>query len=294
MGLDIDSPDLAPLKSGLFWQAAFKLDWADDQFLQALYLLDTYTQNGGTGIRERYEAESSTYVTELFAERLPRQIALFIGTGIHSLRSALDTAVSMIVREAGGKQDMRVAFPFHSTESGLRASFEPGRRTCPDCGNTRNTKASMALIRSSVPDLERLVFEVFQPWEAGNYPLWALNKLDNLQKHQMLVTVLTTTSGAIDYITAEGVTNRSSLWTIQPGMVMEIQRSRRPLNVTKAPTISSELRFPKNVPFAGELVFDIVGRLYKLVRSILIAMQAHFEGGQSALADGTISTKIAL
>lgn len=29
--------------------------------------------------------------------------------------------------------------------------------------------------------------EVFQPWENGNYPLWALSKLDNIQKHQMLL-----------------------------------------------------------------------------------------------------------
>ncbi len=283
LGMDIDSPDLVTLKRGFLWQAAFKLDFADDQFLEAMYSFKEYSENGSTGIRQLPADENGFYVTELFAERLPRQVPMCIGAGIHSLRSALDTAVSAIVRESGGKPDTRVAFPVHASERDLRAAFESGLRTCPDCKATRVTKAPMDQIRKLIPDLERLILDVFKPWKDGNYPLWALNKLDNLQKHQTLLLIASTTSGTIDFDTVEGISNKFGLWRIQPGMTVEIARSRHQLLISNPPAVSCELLFPDNGPFGGQHALEVIGQLYRLVRGILLTLQAQFGEDQAAL-----------
>ena len=278
MGADIDSPDLLALKRGVFWQAAFKLDWAEDLFNTAAHHLSEYLCNGGAGIGERFDEATGEYVMEIFSHRLPRQIPLAIGSGIHSLRSALDTAVTEIVIQAGGNPGMRTNFPVHKTEENLRAEFEPSVRKCPDCKKERTIKAPKGQIAKLAPDLVKMLFEVFRPWENGNYPLWALSKLDNAQKHEMLLAVMTTTIGKIDFNTVEGMNAKGNVWQIGLDQTLELARSRHRIVVTNSPAISCVLVFPHGVPFAGEPVFEVLEQLYKLVRGILITLQAHFEG----------------
>ena len=96
----------------------------------------------------------------------------------------------------------------------------------------------------------------------------------------MLILVSTITSGTINFHTFEGGSSMYNLYQISPGMRMEIARSRQPLIVTNAPAVSSELKFPDNVPFGGKPVFEVLSELFKLVRGILVTLQSHFEGNE--------------
>jgi len=286
--------DLTKL-SKLFWQASFKLQFAADQFASASALCAQFLHEGHAGVRQEFDPSTSTYRLFMFAERLPGNVPMLIGGGIHSLRSALDTAVSMLVREAGADGELRVNFPVHGSQKELIASFGDGKRTCPDCKVTRPQKATNRIIRQKLPDLERIIIEVFQAWRDGNYPLWALSKLDNLQKHQNLLLVATTNSLSVDFYTAEGYISQGCLWKIQTGQTVEIAASRSEITLTSEPSFGSELLFPEGIPFGGKPVFEVLEELFELVRGILVILQAHFEGDQSAFADGTPSSfKIAI
>lgn len=278
-----ENPESAKtLQVGILWQAFVKLQFADQMFSAAVQHFHSYHASG-TGFREDFIEATQSYQTVLYADLLPWPIPALIGAGIHSLRSSLDTAISVLIARAGGKPDSRINFPVHGTERDLRESFEPGKTTCPDCKKTRPKKATNHEIRSLLPDLERIIMTEFMPWEDGNYALWALSKIDNIQKHRMLVPVALTASGNVDFRSQEGTIAANNIWQTFAGQSVLIAQSREPLIITNTPGTMSELNFPDNIPFRGKPVFEVLTELFKLVNGILVTLQSHFERGEGVI-----------
>lgn len=277
----IEEDPLVPLRRGALYQAIYKFDWGFEQLDHANAIVADWVANGGVGVRGEFDENGHRFI--MYAQRMPWQVPAMIGSGIHGLRSALDAAVSVIIEGAGGKPGARVGFPVHGTERELKAAFEPGKRVCPDCKTERETKAAQWEIVKHAPDLQKLILEVFKPWEDGNYPLWALNKLDNLQKHRMLLLVFASTAATFNYNTVEGVSAMYNEWRIRPGMEMEIARSRYQIMHRDPPRLQTSLVFPDGVPFAGEPVFEILKQFVELVRGIIITLHSHFKGSDPEL-----------
>ena len=242
--------------------------------MQASDALKEYLEHDKCGVREEYDESGHRFIA--FAGRLPKVYPLLIGTGIHSLRSSLDTAISTLVQGVSRKES-RTNFPFHQTEEGLRAEFKSGTTTCGGCKYERVTKPRQKEILQYIPELEELIFEIFKPWEAGNYSLWALNKIDNIQKHRMLILAWTTTSVSFDYNTSEGVFARGCQWILHPGSDAIIAESNKRIIYARPPHVEFAPVFPRGIPFAGEPIFEVLTQFYKTTRSILETLYVRFQ-----------------
>lgn len=266
------------LRRSPLWQAAFKLDWADEMFANALNLANRFIQAGNYGFREERDESGARVI--FYCERLPKELPLAIGSGIHSLRSALDAAVSALMEGVTGKPLERVNFPFHQTERELRAEFEPRVSHCGSCGGARQTKAKLHELSEHLPELVDLIFNHFKPWQGGNKALWSLNKLDNFQKHRMLLLTVAAVRGGVDYVDSAMPLSsfKGNEWTITSGTQQLIAQSRAKIIETGDRRLDINFKFSGNIPYAGDPVFAVLEELYALVRNILITILNRFEG----------------
>lgn len=275
---DIEADPLAPLRSSPLWQAVFKLDWADAMFVHALNLANEFVQNGEYGFRDESDASGEKIV--LYCGRLPKELPLAIGSGIHSLRSALDTAVSALMKGMTGKDAERVNFPFHQTERELRAEFAPRFSRCANCDISRQKKAKLHELSEYLPEFVDLLFDSFKPWKEGNLALWSLNKLDNFQKHRILLLAIAATKGGVDYYDPSMPLSsfKGNEWIVPAGTEVTVATSRQMIVELDARRLSISFTLANELPFGGEPLFDVLGDLHKLVRSVLITLHTRFEG----------------
>lgn len=270
----MDDPLLSPLLKTPRWQAVFKMNWADEQFILANRIMQEFMDEGGCGLREENDERGHRYI--LYSAKLPMQLPTLIGSGIHALRSSLDAALSILVEGVTGKIS-RVNFPFHQAEKSLRSEFEPRVSYCGSCKAPRETKPKQKELMEGLPEFQPILFEVFKPWEDGNHTLWALNKLDNHQKHRMLLLVMSAFSADFSYRTPEGVSAVANRWTIGPGQETVIASSRTMVMMTHDPQLQFVPIFPAGVPFDGQPVFEVIGDLYKTTREVLLTLYDRFK-----------------
>lgn len=163
--------------SSVFVHAAVKLMWAKlhlndlDAFWQRFLETDfcqivaEHNDEGGEQCR-------------VVTTPLPANVALYVGDIVHNTKSALDYTVNQIL----GYSHKRADFPFSETRDSLRDSF----RTEPVVidGKTKKAGANAALERA-VPGIGAFITDRIGA-HAG-CPLWALNRLDNRDKHRLIV-----------------------------------------------------------------------------------------------------------
>lgn len=105
---------------------------------------------------------------------LPRNFALVAGDAIHNLRVALDYVANEMVRSSGGS-DKNVYFPIFDDEQKYKTE------------SASRTKGIAADFKSSIDRL--------RPYRGGNDDLYGLHRLDITDKHRLLITIATRTSG---------------------------------------------------------------------------------------------------
>ncbi|MCH7916033.1 MAG: hypothetical protein IH856_23845 [Deltaproteobacteria bacterium] len=109
-----------------------------------------------------------------FAKHLPETLSLIIGDAAHNLRSALDHLIWEAVGLDGGTQDKHLKFPSGDN----RVNFE---------------SSCKGIVGASKWIIERLIeLEIFP--DGNGYMLYALNVLDNRDKHTTLNISLRATS----------------------------------------------------------------------------------------------------
>jgi hypothetical protein len=101
-------------------------------------------------------------------------VAPIVGDAVHNLRATLDLIASAIVI-AGREDDPALAyFPLYDTRQALVNSPEYG------------------LIERVAPDLALEIADVIKPYKTGgDSRFWALNRLDRMDKHRVLIPTLT-------------------------------------------------------------------------------------------------------
>jgi hypothetical protein len=120
------------------------------------------------------ESEPGRYSVRYSTKPLPAEVPLIIGDAIHNLHVPLDHIASDIVRSLGKDGD-RVHFP----KDGLRDRVAQSRH--------------FALTVKAAPNLKNIVLEEIRPYKGGNLAVWETGKLDNIDKHKLLVPTLAIT-----------------------------------------------------------------------------------------------------
>lgn len=104
----------------------------------------------------------------------PPELFLCMGDAIHNLRTALDYVATKIVRDHTGSAQF-VTFPFDELRQTLMA-------------RAKNGPLELAL-----PGITDLIIDQIRPFKQGDGLLWALTKLDKIDKHNMLVPTVAPT-----------------------------------------------------------------------------------------------------
>ena len=103
--------------------------------------------------------------------------ALIIGDALHNLRSSLDILYYRIFDELTGKANLHTHFPIRNEREELVSSINGGLK-----------EKKLADDRAAIA-LRNFIVDVVKPYEAGNWPLWALHDMNITDKHQLLIPV---------------------------------------------------------------------------------------------------------
>ena len=113
----------------------------------------------------------SEYWVKYETKPLPAAVPLLIGDIVHNLHVPLDHIASEIVnRHRGGAG--RLHFPTNVTRELVAKSKHLER------------------IAEAAPKLRDVILDQVRPYKTDNYALWALGKLDNVDKHRLLIPTL--------------------------------------------------------------------------------------------------------
>jgi hypothetical protein len=267
----------------LLWQAMEKAHSARTLVVVLNKHLDHYLANNGIRVEQTVDEATGLHSLDVVSDALNIEIPIIIGDAMHRLRSALDTAISTLILSVSGKEGVRDNFPMHETELNLRATFKEGKRTCAKCEFEETSKPGNKRILKYIPDLERLLFEDFRPWRDGNFPLWALSKLDNINKHKMIMPVFPKVSwegGVFQWHSKNGAQGMSygSSFSMSPGDRISLLQIDGSIDVFEYGKFTVELGLPPEVPLGGKPVFEVLEELIQLVTGIVQTLETHFKG----------------
>jgi len=261
----------------LLWQAFAKLQWGGTLVANLEKAFSEYIELPAIKQVVSQEPNTGDYVAWLYAEPMHLAVSHLTGGAIHQFRSALDTAVSTIV-EAAGLKTGRTYFPMFKEEETFRASFAISEKACPDCKAVRQKKGTNYQIRESLPELEKILSDI-QPWETGNFPLWALGRLDNAQKHQLLVPIIGKITHRGPGVFGDSVHINNSI-RLQPGGSFIIMRSQTPIEIFGDPICTGVLEFQETLPLGGKEVVPTLYQLFGIVQGALETLETYFRASQ--------------
>ncbi len=196
------------------------------------------------------------------SEPMPPAFPLGIGDAIHNLRCALDFLMSEL---CAAKADDRLHFPFDQEERNLR-------------NRIKDIQAKYGL----PPDVAGIIADVIKPWEKGTYALWAMNKLDNHDKHKLLIPVASVTK--LTGVSGYGPNNNSFTdcnFIVGAGGVVNFLGLPGPITITNPGTRVFDLSFRHDQFFPRRAVIPTLQKLHKLTLGVIDALEAHMQGGEA-------------
>lgn len=168
-----------------FGQARLKHEWANHHINQFHAAWQRFLK---TNFCELIMEENSDgcFVRAVSKGEIPAEIPLTIGDAVHNLKCALDHTISELL----GWRNTRLTFPMEETREKLVATFSAeGAEPCPQCGKG-GKKGRNALIEIAVPGIGEFIADKICPYEEAGGFLWPLNRLDNRDKHRLLIPVV--------------------------------------------------------------------------------------------------------
>jgi hypothetical protein len=140
--------------------------------------VDVFRQSNPCSIRvERDEQAGEVSYFIASVPEIPVECSLLLGDALQNLRSALDYAAYFLVKRYSGETTTKTGFPIGESAQEYQAAFA---RKVPSAGQF----AKEAIDR-------------MRPYKGGNEHLWQLHRLNNIDKHRLLLTVCLTNPGRL-------------------------------------------------------------------------------------------------
>lgn len=194
---------------------------------------------------------------------LPSEVPLIIGDAIHNLHTTLDLMIWEI--ESGiGKPDRSTKFPFYESRSELVGAITNGNL-------------------NTVPEICRLIIDEIKPYRGGNDLLYGLHDLDIVDKHKLLIPIVSIVElrGASGEDERGGRFEGLNFFITQSGRINAISSSQN-LKITNHGQPSFDVRFDKGDIFEHKPVIPTVHQLSQLVCSILEKFEKAILVGRNA------------
>ena len=159
----------------LFAGSESKVRRAQRLVLELEGCLQQFLQNGACSVEVHGDAATGNHMLKVITSTpLPEDIPLVIGDAANNLRSALDILISAFVRKAGGNIAAG-SLPIHETRENLEGALQ---------------RSEIQKVR---PDVAQFILDNVMPYKDGNFLVWALSKLDNVNKHRLVLPVVAVT-----------------------------------------------------------------------------------------------------
>lgn len=198
----------------------------------------------------------------------PGEIAVICGEIIYDLRSALDQLACALATQNGYADVRGTYFPF----AGSKDEFEAAS----------NRKKTSKLSPGAVS-----LIDLLQPYKGGNDLLWALNKLGNTDKHQMLIPMAAANLGAQLQLTGrplgtmEHTFRAPKSWQLlDPDATIFVYPAG--MQLSGEITVLTDISFRGVAAVAGQPVVAVLEQFASLTEGIIrIFQERFFEGEQS-------------
>lgn len=165
---DPNEPDLS------FASAVHKVRWAEHHIDEMNRILSVLIENCRQTTGLGGETDRQYIGIRNFA--IPPEILCAIGDTCHNLRSALDCCWMGLKRAQGVVKDGKNTLPRDNGRKGVETTID------------------QTTVESSFPGAKRFILEDLQAFEGGNEILWLVGKIDNWDKHNMLVASIQSTT----------------------------------------------------------------------------------------------------
>jgi hypothetical protein len=214
------------------------------------------------GIDKNPKDGTNVFTFETF-RNLPSEVPLIIGDAIHNLHTSLDLMIWEI--ESGiDKPDRFTKFPFYETRSELVGAINNGRL-------------------KAAPEIRHLIIDEIKPYRGGNDLLYGLHDLDIVDKHKLLIPVVSIVElrGASGEDECGGRFKGLNFFITQGGRINAISSSKN-LKITNYGRPSFEIRFDKGEIFEDKPVIPMLHQLSQLVSAILEKFEKAILAGRNA------------
>jgi hypothetical protein len=182
----------------------------------------------------------------------PENPSLIVGDAIHNLRSALDIMTTMGM-DYFGQDRRKYYFPIDAT----RSSFL-GQRGFKE-------------IKSISPEFATLISDQIKPYKEENYGFWALNQMDNSDKHRLLVVSIHEFQFNIKIIRDDDDSSElleGTICLLEKGKLPK-QGSLADIHNKKALEGFVDLKFGPNEPYPSQSIIPILYDLKNLVEGTM-------------------------
>lgn len=195
-------------------------------------------------------------VLTLDSKPLPCDIPLVIGDAIHNLRAALDLMACEIVMKAGGTCTRYTNFPVRETRQELVGALNGGE------------------IKVAGQDICDLILDVIKPYKGGNEPLWSLHQLDIIDKHRLLIPIVSVTqlSGVCAH-TENNVRFENIGLLVGEGGRLNVIATSAKLHITNYGQPTFGVFFRQGEPFENQPLVPTLHQLAQIVTGVVQAIE---------------------
>ncbi len=241
-----------------FSGARLKIKRANQHIDELVAVLDAFSQSDYYSLSfEDYPDSRNCDVHFEFTKPIPDILPCIIGDTIHNSRSALDLAVWEIVALAGGTPDKYTRLPFTETRQKLEDTIQRGK-----------IKTAGAIVADFIVD-------TIKPYRGGNDTLFALHDLDIVDKHRLLIPVLSLAAiGGVSFFTRDGRAFENAAIDFGPCAESDSKVVRYPGKITKHGKPALLILFDKDQPFEGHSVIPTLHHISDYVSRTIDAFEA--------------------
>jgi hypothetical protein len=263
IGNPVGNDVMLPPVSDPFYGPFLKVERAEHHIDQLQSIFRNYICNNVKRLRPKHNQRS---LKGNGIHTFPRHTSTILGDAIHNLRVALDHVYHIAAEANSATFSEYRKFPFAKDRKSLEGSINGHKQK----GLTPSDK---------VIDV---ILDHIQPYEGGQFGLYALNKLDITDKHIVLIPTSTQVAiDSLDFVDATGAKTGSGIYGItivkqnpQQGGELFAFPGGGGAKLQNKPQDAFSIVFQKGQPFEGQSILDTVRSLRHATIEALTRIQA--------------------
>ncbi len=148
-----------------------KLERAEQHIDEVDAAVEAFLKSNPYEVRVDEQPELSKRIYRLVrVDDVPVAVSVLAGEVLYQLRSTLDHTIWRLVLAAGNTPTSATSFPIADNATKYKSLIDSGKV-------------------DGIPDAAKKRIDAIKPYGGGNEDLWLLGKLNNIDKHRLLLTV---------------------------------------------------------------------------------------------------------